>query len=178
MRWIWAGLAWACAQSFQVRFLLEARQEAPFQLVLRTGERMLDLKGHLLSGKATAELSVPSSLTSPAEALLFVPGYLPLRLAEPVQVEEGVILDFAQPQLLHRECGYVEKEGRAYMAAGELGSLPGEPYPVINAYDYELFLRALATQDSLADFNGDARVDVEDQKIILKNQSLLLHTNL
>lgn len=169
------GLAWA--QSFSVRALLEGRGgQGPIQVELRApSEQVYVLRGELKEGQATFPLP-EKNLT--CEAVLSAPGYLPVRVAGPLTLLDGSVIDFTDPKALHPKSAFVEKMGKAYLAAGELGALPDEPFPVINAYDYELFLQALQSGDSRADFNGDGKIDAADAQLLLKNQDKLLTTEL
>lgn len=169
------GLAWA--QSFSVRALLEGRGGAgTLQVELRTRSGQVHrLEGELKEGQATFPLP---GKTFSGEVILSAPGYLPIRLAAPLSLSAGSVVDFTNPKALHPKSSFVEKSGKAYLAAGELGALPDEPHPVINAYDYELFLQALQAGDKRADFNGDGQIDAADAEILLKNQGNLLTTEL
>ncbi len=177
MQWLWSlfGLVWA--QSFMVLAFVEGGGEkVPVELTLRLPTGQVHVwQGQLIGGKAV--FALPSSELA-GEISLAAVGHLPVRLAQPIRLTPGAVLDFTDPKALHPKSGYVEKQGKAYLAAGELGSLPDEPYPVINAYDYELFLKAMQSGDLRADFNGDGRVDARDAELLLKNQDKLLSTEL
>jgi hypothetical protein len=174
MKGLFIGYVWA--QSFAVQVFLEGgKAYSPIQArVLGAGGEVLELSGTLSEGKAVF------SLPRPVEGVvcIYVPGYLPVRTRGAVSLRPGVVLDLAHSQNLHPQSGFVEKEGKVFLAAGELGSLPSEKHPVINAYDYELFLLAQKSQDLQADYNGDRRVDEKDLDFLLKNQTLLLRTEL
>jgi len=175
--WV-AGLfmGWIWAQSFTVQALLEGgKAHSPVRVsVWAAGGEVVELSGTLHEGKAVLPLARPMT----GVVYLYVPGYLPVRTAGVVSLKPGVVLDFSHPQILHPKSGFVEKEGKAFLAAGELGSFPSEKNPVINAYDYELFLLAQKDQDLRADYTGDGRVDEKDLDFLLKNQTLLLRTEL
>jgi hypothetical protein len=175
MRWCFLGVSVVWAQSFTVRAALEAKAESPLFLVLKSGGKEWRFSGYLQGGQA--HFDTPQ-LPLKGEVFLEAPGYLPLRYKEPIALVSGGALDFTQAAFLHPRSAYVEKEGKACLAAGELGRMPGEPYPVINAYDIELFLQVQASQTPEADFNGDGQVDARDYELLLKNQALLLHTEL
>ncbi len=175
--WV-AGLfmGWIWAQSFTVQALLEGgKAYSPIRVSVQAADgEVIELAGTLQGGKAVLPLARPMT----GVVYLYVPGYLPVRTAGGVSLKPGMVLDLSYPQILHPKSGFVEKEGKAFLAAGELGSLPSEKSPVINAYDYELFLLAQKSQDLQADYNGDRRVDEKDLDFLLKNQTLLLRTEL
>lgn len=177
MQWVCSffGLMWA--QSFTVLAFVEGGGEkVPVELTLRLPTGQVQVwQGQLIGGKAVFELSPPGIA---GEITLAAVGHLPVRLAQPIRLTPGVVLDFTDPKALHPKSGYVEKHGKACLAAGELGSLPDEPHPVINAYDYELFLKAMQSGDLRADFNGDGQVDARDADLLRKNQDKLLSTEL
>ncbi|MCS7162112.1 MAG: hypothetical protein NZ958_02115 [Bacteroidia bacterium] len=172
VRLLW-GLAVLWAQGIEVRAFLEGKEEGVVFLELRTAAGTFTLQSHLQKGCARFHLPV---LTGLQEVILSAPGYLPLRHGQPVSLLQKNVWDFTDPAALHPYSGFVEKDGKAYLAAGELGRLPSEAYPVINAYDIERFLEALRQQDLLADFDNSGRVDEKDYQLLLKNQARLLST--
>lgn len=171
MRYFFLWLAVGWAQVWQIQALLEAKSEGPIEVSFRTPKGEVSSTGYLKGGEAEVQVSPPAL---PTEAVIYVPGHLPLRLIH----IEGTQLDFTDPKRLHPRCAYILKGGKAALVAGELGSLPDETHPIINAYDMELFLQMQPTQSLEADFNGDGRVDEQDMEILLKNQSLLFTTEL
>lgn len=164
------------AQSLRILAALEAAQEAPIEVILRAGSHEWRFQGQLEGG--TAEWKLPAPLPQPAEVWIHSPGYLPLRYRQPLQGPGPFVLDFTRPENLHPRTSYVEKSGKACLAAGELGSLPEESHPAINAYDLELFLEAWKRQDPRADFDKDGSITEKDHQLILKNQNALLSTEL
>ncbi|MEN2992818.1 MAG: hypothetical protein ABDH91_04615 [Bacteroidia bacterium] len=171
-RLLW-GLAVLWAQEVEVRAFLEGREDGIIFLELRTSAGTFTLQSYLQKGRARFHLPVLAGLQ---EAILSAPGYLPLRHGQPASLLQKKVWDFTEPGALHAQSGFVEKDGKAYLAAGELGRLPSEPYPVINAYDIERFLEALRQQDLSADFDNSGRVDEKDYQLLLKNQARLLST--
>ncbi|MCS7153463.1 MAG: hypothetical protein N2253_01660 [Bacteroidia bacterium] len=173
MRWfvLWLALGWA--QVWEVRALLEGRGEGEIVLhfLSSSGEKVVNTR--LREGRAQIRLEKGFSFR---EVILRAEGYLPVRLLS--NHTEGGLLDFTRPANLHPKSGYLIHQGKAILAAGELGSLPEETQPTINAYDIELFLQAHKRQDLRADFTGDGKVDEQDLKLLLKNQALLLRTEL
>lgn len=169
---LWLAVGWA--QIWEVRALLEVRDAGDVKLhfVSRKGEEKT-IFTTLRAGGARVEL--PSGFL-PSRVILSAGGHLPVVLV--YEPEHGYRLDFTDPKRLHSKSAYVLRDGRAALAAGDLGALPGEPHPVINAYDIELFLQAEKAQDLRADFTGDGRVDEKDFQLLLKNQSQLLETEL
>lgn len=164
------------SQSLRVLAALESRQDAPIEVVLRAGSQEWRLLGQLESG--TAEWKLPAPLSRPTEVWIQSSGHLPLRYGKLISGQGPFLLDFTRPENLHPHTGYVEKSGKACLAAGELGSLPDEPHPVLNAYDLELFLEAWKRQDLRADFDGDGAVTQKDHQLLLKNQNALISTEL
>lgn len=159
--------------TWKVRVLFEAKAEGEVELqaVYLSGKRVI--KAFMRGGQA--QLQLPAR-ELPQEVILQAPGYLPIKLIH-LSVEKQE-LDFTNPKHIHRGSGYILRDGRVYLAAGELGQLPEEPHPVINAYDIELFILAQKQQDLRADFNGDNKVDEADLQLLKKNQNLLLSTEL
>lgn len=173
MRWVvlWLALGWA--QVWEIRALLEGRgdREVVLRFLSSSGEKVVNTR--LREGKAQVRLEENLSFK---EVILQAEGYLPVKLF--YNPTEGWLLDFTRPANLHSKSGYIIQQGRAVLAAGELGSLPEETQPTINAYDIELFLQAYRQQDLRADFTGDGKVDEQDFGLLLKNQALLLRTEL
>ncbi|MCX8111943.1 MAG: hypothetical protein N3E49_01905 [Bacteroidia bacterium] len=174
MRWaaLWLAIGWA--QIWEVRAILEGQTTRPISLRFISELYTEEVSGTLQEGRALVSTKL---VQSPKEVILSAPGYLPVRLIYPCG--QGKVLDFSNPDCLHPNSAHIlGPNGRAMLAAGELGSLPDNPRPVINAYDIELFLQAEKVQDTRADFNGDGRVDDQDFHLLLKNQALLLQTDL
>jgi|GEM_PF-1304479 len=173
----WVGLltiGWA--QTLRVQAALEGSPNGPIEVVVKAGSKAWLLSGQLEGG--TAEWKLPAPLHEPAEVWIRSPGYLPLRYRQPLKGPGPFLLDFTRPENLHPHTSYVEKSGKACLAAGELGSLPDEAHPVINAYDVELFLEAWKQQDKQADFDQDGAITEKDYQLLLKNQNQLLSTQL
>ncbi len=167
-------MSWA--QTLRVQAALEGSLNGPVEVVIKTGRQVYRLSGRLEGGNA--EWKLPAAPLEPAEVWIQSPGYLPLRYRHPLVGKGPFLLDFTRPENLHPHTSYVEKSGKACLAAGELGSLPDETHPVINAYDVELFLEAWKRQDKQADFDQDGAVTEKDYQLLLKNQNQLLSTQL
>jgi len=174
--WWLALLTMGWTQVLRVQAALESSPNGPIEVVIKAGSQTWRLSGRLEGG--TAEWKWPVALLEPAEVWIHSPGYLPLRYRYPLQGKGPFLLDFTRPENLHPHTSYVEKAGKACLAAGELGSLPDEIHPVINAYDVELFLEAWKRQDKQADFDQDGAVTEKDYQLLLKNQNQLLSTQL
>ncbi len=168
------GALWA-----QHKFLVLARLEGEAAregvICFTQGGRTIRLPIRIEAGQA--QTTWPAGWQGPALIRLEVPGYLPVRLAAPVS-PSAQVLDFTQPENLDSASGFVVSGDEAYLAAGDLGALPDERYPTINAYDLELFYLAHQSQDLRADFNGDRIVDEKDLSLLLKNQNQLLQSRL
>lgn len=177
MRWGWLALVGGLWAQSPLLVLAKLEGGAAREGVIRfiQGKQVVTLPLLLRGGEAY--VSWPSGWRGPAVVELAVPGYLPIRLAKPVTFGAKQ-LDFTQPQNLDPASGFVLIEGQAYLAAGDLGALPEERYPTINAYDLELFLTAHQNQDRRADFNGDGVVDEKDLAFLVKNQNVLLQSRL
>ena len=172
--WLW-GLAVGWAQSqIEIRAALEGKGDGPVEVRFRQGSKIVSLPAHLQKGQLW--ISWPVGWQGSAEIILSAPGYLPIRYKEAIRPGQATRIDFTDPKALHPESGYVLMDGQAYLAAGDLGKLPDEAHPIINAYDIELFYIAQKNQDLKADFNGDGRVDEADFALLLKNQNLLLRS--
>ncbi len=169
------GLALCWAQErIEIHAALEAKANGLVEVHFRQGGQAVRVPAHLQKG--TAEVSWPAGWMGPAEIILSAPGYLPIRYKETILPGQTTRLDLTDPKALHEKSSYVLIDGRAHLAAGDLGKLPDEAHPIINAYDIELFYIAQKNQDLKADFNGDGRVDEADFALLLKNQNLLLRT--
>lgn len=173
MRWIILGLVIGWAQTWEVRALFQAKSDGPITLRLLSPEGEKVISTMLQNGKA--QIQLPQDFRF-SRVILTAEGHLPL-VFSPKAALQGVI-DFTDPSLLHPQSAHVLVGEKAALAAGDLGRLPDDPYPVINAYDIELFLQAERTQDKRADFNGDGKVDTADFEILLHNQGKLLQTRL
>lgn len=173
MRWIVLWLAVAWAQTWEVRALFQAKSDGPIMLRLLSSDGEKVVSTTLRDGKA--QIDLPQGFRF-SQVVLIAEGHLPL-VFSPKAALQGVI-DFTDPALLHPQSAYVLVGEKAVLAAGDLGRLPDDPHPVINAYDIELFFQAERTQDKRADFNGDGKVDTADFEILLHNQGKLLQTRL
>lgn len=173
---VWlCGLAVGWAQGrLEIRAGLEGKSDGPVEVRFRYGSRMVSVSAYLEKGKF--QIAWPAGWMGPAEIILSAPGYLPVRYKEAIFPGQTTRLDFTNPEALHEKSNCVLIDGRAFLAAGDLGQLPDEAHPIINAYDIELFYMAQKNQDLKADFNGDGRVDEADFALLLKNQNLLLRT--
>lgn len=173
MRWVVLWLAVGWAQTWEVRALFQAKSDGlvTLRFLASDGEKVLTTT--LRDGRAFVQL--PDSFRF-SQVILTAEGHLPLVFSSKAS-PEGII-DFTAPYHLHPYSAYALVGGRSTLAAGDLGNLPDEPFPIINAYDIELFLQAERAQDKRADFNGDGRVDAADFEILLHNQNKLLQTRL
>ncbi len=167
------ALCWAQGQLL-LRAALEGKGDGEVSIIFRQGAYEVRFPARLSEGKAI--ITWPAGWQGPAEIILSAFGYLPLRYGQKVSPGKHTTLDFTDPRAIHAESGYALKDGKVYLAAGDLGQLPDEAHPIINAYDIELFYIAQKNQDLKADFNGDGRVDEADFALLLKNQNLLLRT--
>ena len=169
------GLALCWAQSeIAIRAALEGKGDGPVEVTFRQGSRSIRMPAQLQKG--LLHLSWPANWQGPAEIILSAPGYLPVRYKHPISPGKPHYLDLTDPKSLHEGSSFVLIEGKAHLAAGDLGQLPDETHPIINAYDIELFYLAQKSQDLKADFTGDGRVDEADFALLLKNQNLLLRS--
>lgn len=173
---VWlSGLVLCWAQGrIEIHAALEGKDDGLVEIHFRQGRHAVRVPVHLQKG--TAEVSWPVGWQGPAEIFLLAPGYLPVRYRHPITPGQFIRLDLTDPKALHEGSGFVQIAGKAHLAAGDLGQLPDEAHPIINAYDIELFYIAQKNQDLKADFNGDGRVDEADFALLLKNQNLLLRT--
>jgi len=173
---VWlSGLALCWAQGkIEIHAALEGKGDGLVEVRFRYGAKIVSVPAHL--EKRALQVSWPAGWIGPAEIILSAPGYLPLRYKETILPGQTTRLDFTDPKALHEKSSYVLIDGKAALAAGDLGQLPDEAHPIINAYDIELFYIAQKNQDLNADFNGDGRVDEADFALLLKNQNLLLRT--
>ena len=169
------GLAVGWAQGkLEIRAALEGKGDGPVEVRFRYGSRIVSVPAQLEKG--ALQVSWPAGWLGPAEIILSAPGYLPIRYKEAILPGQTTRLDLTDPAALHEKSSYILIDGKAFLAAGDLGQLPDEAHPIINAYDIELFYIAQKKQDLKADFNGDGRVDEADFALLLKNQNLLLRT--
>jgi len=156
-----------------MRAMLEGKANSEVRILFRQGSKRMVFDAYLKEGQA--EISWPLWEGS-MEVILSAPGYLSVRYGQ--LITAGQALDFTDPKNLHPESGFVIIKGKAHLAAGDLGRLPDESRAIINAYDIELFYIAQKNQDLTADFNGDGRVDEADLALLMKNQNLLLQSEL
>jgi hypothetical protein len=169
------GLALCWAQSeIAIRAALEGKGDGPVEVTFRQGSRSIRMPAQIQEG--LLHLSWPAHWQGPAEIILSAPGYLPVRYKHPISPGKPHYLDLTDPKSLHEGSSFVLIAGKAHLAAGDLGQLPDETHPIINAYDIELFYLAQKSQDLKADFTGDGRVDEADFALLLKNQNLLLRS--
>ncbi|MCS6895620.1 MAG: hypothetical protein NZZ60_05665 [Bacteroidia bacterium] len=161
------------AEVWVVRVLFEGKDKGEVELHFIYPSEKKVIRAFVSQGQAQISMSLSESLK---EVVAYGVGHLPVRLMKISHTKRE--LDFTDPKNLHPNSGYILRQGRAYLAAGELGQLPEQPNPIINAYDVEMFLIAQKQQDLRADFNDDGRVDEGDFHLLVKNQNRLLQTEL